>query len=141
MPKNDYSNSKLLIFSFSHAYKYTNSAFSSWIPFSIASALFQDFPPNQTHIVRISFWFWETQGSTIDSIYGLLLLSRAPQDSIDTTSKSFISSSVYIRTVKISYSKKDIFHSGSWRKLLLCLHPIIITPTPLPKIYGKFRSH
>ena len=48
---------------------------------------------------------------TVDSIHGLLLLSRAPQDRIDTTvSKLFISSSVYIKTTKISYSKKDIFH-------------------------------
>ena len=32
--------------------------------------------------------FLETQGSTIDSLYGLLLLSRAPQDSIDTSALS-----------------------------------------------------
>ena len=41
--------------------------------FSIASALFQD------------FLSYRTQGFTIDSIYKLLLLSRAPQDIIDTT--------------------------------------------------------
>ena len=45
--------------------------------------LFQDFLPNQTHIPKISFWFLETQGSTIGSICELLLLSRASQDSID----------------------------------------------------------
>ena len=82
--------SKLLNFSLSHTHtrtdKYSNFAFSSW-------------------------WSWETQGSTIDSMYGLSLLSRSPQDSIDkTVSKSFISSSVYIRTAKISYSKKYVFH-------------------------------
>ena len=33
---------------------------NSWILFSIASALFQEFFPNQTHIVKISFWFLET---------------------------------------------------------------------------------
>ena len=47
--------------------------------------LFEDFLPNQTHIAKISFRFLETQGSTIESINGLLLLSRAPPDSIDTT--------------------------------------------------------
>ena len=61
-----------------------NLAFSSGILFSIASALFQDFLSNQTHIAKIPFWFLETQGSSIDSIYELLLLSRAPQDSVDT---------------------------------------------------------
>ena len=61
-----------------------NLAFSSGILFSIASALFQYFLSNQTHIAKIPFWFLETQGSSIDSIYELLLLSRAPQDSIDT---------------------------------------------------------
>ena len=36
--------------------------------------------------------------STIDSIYGLLLLSSEPQDRTDTTvSKLFIFSSIYIR--------------------------------------------
>ena len=46
-----------------------------------------------------------------DSIYGLLLLSRAPQDSIDTTvSKLFISSSVYIQTAKNGCGKKGIFY-------------------------------
>ena len=39
----------------------------------------------------------------------MLLVSRAPQDSINrTVSKSFISSSVYLRTTKISCSKKDM---------------------------------
>ena len=33
----------------------------------------------------MSFWFQEKQGPTIDSIYGLLRLSRAPEDSMDTT--------------------------------------------------------
>ena len=48
-------------------------------------------------LAKICFGFLETQGSTIDSIYGLLLLSSAPQDSIDTTvSKMFIFSSFCI---------------------------------------------
>ena len=59
------------------------------------------------------FWFLETQGSTIDSIYQLLLLSRAPQDSIDT---AVFLQVVYfffcnIRTAETSYIKKDIFHT------------------------------
>ena len=66
-------------------HKYTDFAFSSWIIFSIASALSQDIFPNQTHTANISLRCLETQGSTIDSIYGLLLLSRAPKDTIDTT--------------------------------------------------------
>ena len=74
------------VFFLSHTY--SNSAFSSGILFSIASALFQDFLSNQTHIAKIPFRCLETQGSTIDSIYGLLLLSRAPQDNIDTTVSS-----------------------------------------------------
>ena len=84
-------NFKTVIFS----HIYTDSAFSSGIRFSIAPTIFQDFLSNQTHIAKIPFWFLETQGSTIDSIYELLLLSRAPQDSIDITDIiSFISSSV-----------------------------------------------
>ena len=75
---------KSCCFFFSHTHIHTNFAFGSLVLFSIASALFQDFLSNQTHIAKIPFWFLETQGSTIDSIYGLLLLSRAPQDSIDT---------------------------------------------------------
>ena len=81
--KNDYNNFKALNI-FLTKQRLTNSAFSSWILFSIGSALFQDFLPNQTHIARISFCFLETQGSTIDFIYGLLLFSKAPKDSIDT---------------------------------------------------------
>ena len=99
--------SNVTVFTVSHAYKYTNSAFSLWILFSTASALFQNFFRNETHIKRTSFWFWERKGSTIGSIYGLILLSRAPQDGIDTTvSKSFISFSVHIRTAKISYHQE-----------------------------------
>ena len=48
-------------------------------------SLFQDFLQNQTHTAKISFRFLEKQGPTIDSIYGLLLLSRAPQDNTNTT--------------------------------------------------------
>ena len=81
--------------------------------FSIASALFYDFLSNQTHIAKISFRFLETQDSTVNSIYGWLLLSRAPQDVTDTAIYKvdyFFSGNV--RTGKISYSKKDIFHSA-----------------------------
>ena len=46
--------SKLQFF-FSLTLKYTNSAFSSWILFYIASALFQDFLPNQTYRAKVSF--------------------------------------------------------------------------------------
>ena len=110
LTKNDYRNFKAVKF-YPHAHKYTNSAFSPWILFSIASARFQDFLPNQTYIASIYFWFLKTQGFTIDSIYGLLLFSRAPKDSMDTTVfKLFISSSVYIKTAKVSYSKKDIIY-------------------------------
>ena len=83
IPLNDYTNFKTVIF-FPLTHIHTNYAFSSGMLFSIASA-FQDFLSNQTHIVKILFWFLGTPGSTIDSIYELLLLSRAPQDSIDTT--------------------------------------------------------
>ena len=95
-------------------HKYNNSAFCSWILFFHCLNLFQDFLPNQTHIPKISFWFLETQGSTIGSIYELLLLSRAPHDSIDNRynllSCSFLLCN--IRTEKISYSKNDIFQSA-----------------------------
>ena len=73
--KNDYSNFKAANFFLSHThtqiYKFC--------------FLFQDFLPNQAYIARISFWFLETQGSAINFIYGLLLFSRAPKDSIDTS--------------------------------------------------------
>ena len=73
--------SKLLIF-VSVTHKYVNSTFSAWIRFSTGVALFQDFLPNQTNIAWIFLWFLETQGSTIDFIHGLLLLSKTLQDSI-----------------------------------------------------------
>ena len=76
--------------------------------------LFQDFLPNQTHIPKITFLFLETQGYAMGSIYELLLLSRAPQDSIDNRynllSCSFLLCT--ISTEKISYSKNDIFQSA-----------------------------
>ena len=71
-----------LYFFFSLTNKYTNSAFCSWILFSIAFfRIFFKIKPTQ----RRSLWFLEKQGPAIDYIYGLLLLSRAPQDSIDAT--------------------------------------------------------
>ena len=114
--KNDYSNFKTVIFflSHTHSHKYTNSAFGS--RFSSQS---------NPHSEDLFLMLRKGKGSTIDSMYRLYLLSRAPQDSIDTiVSKLFISSSVYIRTVKISYSKKDIFH-------LLCPHPHNNYPYPV----------
>ena len=77
--------------------KYINSDFSSWILFFVASAIFQDFLPNQIHITKIPSWFLETQGSTIYSLNGLLRLSRASQDGIDATvSKLFVSSAPFV---------------------------------------------
>ena len=78
--------------------------------FFLALFPFQDFLLNQTYIARISFWFLET---TIKSIYGLSLISRAPQDRIHTTvSKLFnFSFCIYMRTAKTSYSEKDIPYS------------------------------
>ena len=85
-------------FSLSRTHKYPNFAFSSWTLFLIASLY--DFLPNQT------------QDFPVDYIYELLLLSKTPQDNLDTTVfKAFISPSVLIETAKISYSKKDVFHS------------------------------
>ena len=122
--------SPFLSFSLCHKHAHTHththitqihkSHFISSILFFIASVLLQDFLQSQTHIARISFRFSETQGSTVDSIYGLLLLSRTPEDSKDVTVlKSFISSSVYLRTIKISYSKENILHSSPLTKNLL----------------------
>ena len=71
-------------------------------------SFFQDFLQNQTHTVKISFWFLEKQGPTIDSMYGLLLLPRAPLDSIDTTVLSVSFLFCNIRTTKISHNKIDI---------------------------------
>ena len=57
------------------------------------------------------FLILRRQGFTLDSMYGLLFLLRALQDSIDiTASKLFIFSSIYTRTAKTSYSKKIIVH-------------------------------
>ena len=100
----------LFFFSLSH----TNAQFplsAHGFFFPLPQPFSRIFFANQTHKVRIYFWFLETQGSTIDSIYGLLFLSRAPQDSTDTTaSKLLIYSSIYIKTTKINYSNKGIFH-------------------------------
>ena len=75
-------------------------------------ALLQDFLPNKTHIAKISFRFLETKDSTVGFVYELLVLSRAPQDITDTVVYKvdyFFSDN--LRTGKLSYSKKDIFHS------------------------------
>ena len=67
--------SKLLFFSLQHTI--------TQIPLS-PHGYFFNFLQNQTQTLKMSFWFFEKQGPTIDSIYGLLLLSRALQDNIDT---------------------------------------------------------
>ena len=110
----DYSNFKAVFFlSHTHRHKYTNSSFSSWTLFFIASILFQHFLLTQTHIERISFWSLETPGSIIGSRYGLLLLSKARQSSMDTVlCRSLISSSVYNRTAKRSNREKYILHTA-----------------------------
>ena len=52
-----------------------------------------------------------------------MLLSRTPQDSIDTIAfKTFISSSVYVRTAKTGCSKKDILHSTPLYKTFILVH-------------------
>ena len=51
--------------------------------FSIASALFQDFLPIKA-LFRGSFLILEAQGSAINFIHGLLLLSRTKNYGIDT---------------------------------------------------------
>ena len=110
--ENDYSNLKAVICFLSHTQKYTNSTFSSWVIFFIATAHVQDFLPNHPHSKDLSL-ILETPGSIIDSIYGLLLLSRALQDSIyATVSKSFIPSSVYMKTDKL------------WQERYLSLGPL-----------------
>lgn len=79
----------------------------------IASLILQDFPLDESRIASIFFWFLETKDSTHDCTCGLLLLSRAPQASIDArVFNSFIFSSLYTRTVKISYRKNYTFHSA-----------------------------
>ena len=98
-------------------------------------SFFQDFLSNQTHITKISFWFWEKQGSTIDSVYGLLLLSRAPHDSIGTTVLSRVFLLCNIRTAKISYSKKDIFQSVPPNKTFTFLAPHNNYSHPHKKFY------
>ena len=83
------------------------NTFVCWLsPFSRLS--FQSSPHSED-----LFPFLEIQRFTIDSIYGLLLLSRARHDSIERSVFNFvISSSIYIRTPQTSYSKKDILHSA-----------------------------
>ena len=98
--------SKLLFF-FSLTHKDTNSTLLM-DTFFHCLGLFQDSLENQTRTAKISFWFLEKQGPTIDSVHGLLLLSKAPQDSIDTTVLSVYFLFRNIRTAKISYNKKDI---------------------------------
>ena len=70
--------------------------------------------------------------NTYSIIYKYCYFSEEHHKMIDTTaSKSFICSSVYIGTAKISYSKRDIFQSAPLTKLLLCPHPIITNTTPI----------
>ena len=70
-------------------------------------------------------------------MYGLLLLPRAPLDSIDTTVLSVSFLFCNIRTTKISHNKIDISLSPI-NKTSTFLTPIITTPTPY--VNGKFTS-
>ena len=117
--------SKLLIFfSLTHTFFPLPQPFFR-VVFPIKSTQRRSLRDSQKHSVTICY------------IYGLLLLSRAPQNTIDTTvSKPFISS-VYIRTAKISYSKSNIFHSAPLKRNFP--YPIITIPTPC--IVEKFKSH
>ena len=92
-------------------------------------SLLHGFLQNQTHTAKISFWLLEKQDPTIDSIYGLLLLSRAPQDSIDTTVLSIYLVFCNITTSKLSYSKNDITLSPI-NKNFYFFDAIITTSTP-----------
>ena len=120
--------SKLLFF-FSHTH--TNSVFSSEIPFSIVSVLFQNFLSYQTPIAKTPFWFLETQGSTIDSIYGLLLLkSTTGSYRYNSFSKSFISSSIIKELQKYVIARKIDFTLSPINKPLIP-HLIITNSTPI----------
>ena len=100
--------SNLLIFSLSHTHKYIISAFSSWILFPIASALFQDFLPNKTHVARIYLWFIETQSMLHIDCY--LFQEHRKIGQIQQFLSCFFLL-LYIKELqKISYSKKDIFN-------------------------------
>ena len=92
-------------------------------------SLLHGFLQNQTHTAKIFFWLLEKQDPTIDSIYGLLLLSKAPQDSIDTTVLSVYFPFYNITTSKLSYSKKDITLSPI-NKSFYFFYPTVTTPTP-----------
>ena len=101
-------------FSLYHTHLNTQFCFQFMDTFFYCLSPFSEFSSKSNPHSEDLFLILRTQGSTIDSIYELLILSRAPQDSIDTTvSKSFISSSVCKRTTKITYNKKDIFYSAS----------------------------
>ena len=91
-------------------HKYTNSAFRSWILFSLpqpfSGFLFQSNPHTEDLFLILRNTRFHNR------FYELLLLSRAPQDSIDTTVLSCLFLLCNIRTTKISYSKKYIFQSA-----------------------------
>ena len=91
-------------------HKYTNSAFRSWILFFTAPIFFRiSFPDKPTCRRSLS----DSQKHKVpQSVLYMLLLSRAPQDSIDTTVLSCLFLLCNIRTAKISYCKKYIFQSA-----------------------------
>ena len=94
--------SKLLIsvsLSLTHIY----FAFISWIHFAPCLSTFSEFSFQSNKHSKDLYLILETKVCKINSICGLLLLSRALLGSIETTvPKLLIYSSVCIRTVKIS---------------------------------------
>ena len=96
--------SKLLFFSFSHTHadkQIHKFRFQLMDTFFHCLSFFLGFSSQSNpHLGNFHSWFY----------IWIVLLLRAPPDNIDTTvSKLLICSSVYIRTAKMSYSKKDIF--------------------------------
>ena len=90
--------------------KYTNSAFRSWILFFSLPQPFSGFL-SQTN-PHTEDLFLILRNKVPQSVLYMLLLSRAPQDSIDTTVLSCLFLLCNIRTAKISYCKKYIFQSA-----------------------------
>ena len=86
------------LFFFPLTYKYTNSAFCSWILLSRFHS--QSNPHNEDLFLILRNARFHNR------------FSRAPQDSIDITVLSRLFFLCNIRTAKISYSKKDIFQSA-----------------------------
>ena len=109
----DCNDIKVVNVSDMHTHTHTQTLLSAYGTFFYCLSPFSGFSFQWNAHSENLFLILRNTASTIVSIYVLLLLWRAPQDSIDTTvSKSFISSSVYTTCAKISYSKKDVLHSA-----------------------------